>query len=202
MMPLEPEAPRAGLSRRAVDREREPLRRALAGAVAARRQHVLQRHDVPGLLMAGGRQQRRQQIPGGGFLCGAHLLQSQARLDVAGGAEVIPSNPLRPVPGKRSGLAFVRIEARQEITRAGQEIGGRAESIVGGCGHHAGQGSRAQGSRAQDGGAGENNATAIGTVTAGAGLRLGFGHAAPPFLRGRPTFPPLAPLLPARISVA
>src|SRR4030081_3044474 len=90
MVPLEPEAPRAGFSRRAADGEREPCRRALADAVAARRQHVLQRHDVLGLLLADRRQQRREQIPGGGFPCGAHLLQPQARLDVAGGAEVIP----------------------------------------------------------------------------------------------------------------
>ena len=83
MMALAAEAPRSGLGRRAEHREREALRRTLTGAVAARRQDVLQQHDVPCLGDARRRPHRAEHIPGGFLLRRAHLLEPQARLDVA-----------------------------------------------------------------------------------------------------------------------
>ena len=84
MMTFETEAPSAGLGRRAEDGEREPLRGALAGAVAARRQHVLQRHDVLRLFETGRGKTASPADPRRRPSARAHLLQPQARLDVAG----------------------------------------------------------------------------------------------------------------------
>src|SRR5215213_8283156 len=98
MMPFETKAPGASLGGLTKYRERETLRRALSGTVATRRQHVLQRHDIARLLDAGGRKQRGKQIPCGGLLRRVHLFEPQARLDVAGGAKIIPVAPFGAVP--------------------------------------------------------------------------------------------------------
>ena len=123
MMALKPQAPRAGLRRRAEYRDREALRGTLAGAVALRCQHILQRHHVLRLGDAGGRPHLREQVPCGGLLRCRHLLQPQARLDVTADAEIVPFAPFRPVPSERGGLALVRLKRRNELSRCGQEIG-------------------------------------------------------------------------------
>ena len=172
MMPFEAQAPGAGLGRRAEDREREPLRGTLARAVAARRQHVLQRHDVPGLLEAGGGKQRRQQLPGGGLLRRAHLLEPQARLDVAAEAEIVPASPFRPVPRERGGLALVGLEARKELVRGGEEIGGRAQARR-----------RRVRRRLWAAAAMPRRAVPARTTCRRSGRRSDVGHVAPPLLR-------------------
>ena len=155
MMTFEAEAPGPGLCRRAEEGEGEPLRGALAGAVAARRQHILQRHDVPGLLDAARRQQGRQQVPGRGLLRGIHLLEPQARLDVAGGAEIVPAGPLRPVPRERGRLALIAGEASEQPA-------GRVEKSAAGAIRRGRDGGPRQRDQSGERGAGEHDAAAIG----------------------------------------
>ena len=72
-----------------------------------------------------------QEIPGGGLLRGAHLLQSQARLDEVAAAEIIPAAPFRSIPGERRRLPFFRLEARKELPCACEKVGRGAKPFVG-----------------------------------------------------------------------
>ena len=123
---FEAEAPRSGFGRRAEERKREPLRGALAGAVAARRQDVLQQHDVLGLV---GRPARTASPAAPRRPPSARHSSARAagRSDVAADTEIVPAGPFRPVPGERGGLALVGVEARQQLrVAASRSAAGRA----------------------------------------------------------------------------
>ena len=125
---FEPETPGAGFRRRAEHREREPLRRALARHVALRRQHVLQRHHVAGLLDAGRREQRREHVPGGRFLRRAHLLEPQSRLDVVAACRNSPSCAIAARSRQRSRPCACRVRDRREICASRREDRRRARA--------------------------------------------------------------------------
>ena len=140
MVAFETEAPRAGLRRRAEHGQREALGRALAGAVAARRQNILQQHDVLRFGEPGRRPDCGEHIPRGFLLRRSHLLKPQAWLDKATDAKIIPAAPLLPVPGERSGLTLVGLKARKELSHAAEQFRGggktgfgRAENGAGPC---------------------------------------------------------------------